>query len=130
MDWLSLYSPDRETFADSTRPLPRPSDAASRAARVKEMALRHRRGERITGQPGDWNAQNDMDLSMVHDRIGWMGSDRRANGTDEDPELVVHDALDEFADDHADLPDGWLEQELAEFRERHAPQTIQFKEAA
>lgn len=60
---------------------------------------------------------NLIDLTDVHDRVGFAGDDRNANGTDKPAELVVIDPFDEFADDDPDLPEGWLEEELAASRE-------------
>lgn len=107
-DWTQAFQP-AEIPDKNTRTWPAPVVFENRDHRLEVLEERAENFQHL------WHPE-DKDLPEVHDRVGYRGSDRRANGTDTTPELDVYDAFDD--DPPTELPPGWLDMELADFRAR------------
>lgn len=124
MDWILPFSPSAHLDDETRRPRPpHPMPQQSREERAVALARRWREGFQLW-HPADW--RNENALPEIFAGVGLQGGDRRANGTDRPAELAVYDPFDEFADDHAELPDGWLDAE----REAFAARRIEERRAA
>lgn len=74
--------------------------------------------------------KGDRHLPDVHERVGYMGDDRRQNGTDKPSELSPFGDVIDDEDEPTGL-EGWtLKKELAAWREAAQPQASTRKEAA
>lgn len=107
-DWTPAFQPTVKPD-ENKRTWPAPVVFENRAHRLEVLEERAERGQHL------WHPE-DRDLPEVHDRVGYLGDDRRCNGTDTTPELGLYDAFDE--DPPASLPLDWLKMELADFRTR------------
>jgi len=107
VDWIAHFQPPRDPD-DDPRPWPAPVVFEGKDHAILVLQLRERLGHRLI-------SPQDHYLPLIHDRVGYQGEDRRANGTDRPTELSP---FGEVVDDDDDSGlDGWtLQDELEEFR--------------
>lgn len=116
MDWTKLF-----TLPQLHRPPVDPGASFTPVvfeSREHSLIVLELRAERL--QP--LKHPGDSYLVDIHERTYYAGGDRRSNGTDKPAELC---AYDEFTDDgREELPPGWLDDELDDFRLRRQAAVI------
>lgn len=109
MDWIPFFCPVVAAREQSPDNMPEPVVFQNKSHFLEVLEKRGKLKQIL-------NHPDDKFLCDTRDEIGTLGMDRTGNSVEKkDHDLGM---FEDFEDEDTELPEGWLQQELEEFRRR------------